>query len=353
MKHTVSIIIILLVILILSIYYIRHTCSYSDIYKYTPGRIDDHARGDEEMKYPVDVVYTWVDGGDRNWKKIKDSYRDMYDNGVRNIRDINSNSDNRWQDFDTLKYSLICLHRYAPWVRNIFIITMNQRPSWYRSDYMSEYMQKVVFVDHADVIPSKYLPTFNSVAIETFLHEITNLSEYYLYLNDDMFIGAPSRKEDFFLVKDGVVKIKVFLEPGSCADRETYSVPNNLLDKIKYEEFRACSAHAPRSRSRELDRKRLAQFDQYVEYDRQSKFRNKLLFHDVYIFSHYWYFYNGYGVRVQIENFLCGITDDLNLNERCLKELLRLRPLTFTINDHVSWNGDKVRDLVAMYLDKY
>lgn len=44
----------------------------------------------------------------------------------------------------------------------------------------------------------KNLPTFNSNAIESNLHRIPGLSECFLYMNDDMFLGAPVRPAHFF-----------------------------------------------------------------------------------------------------------------------------------------------------------
>jgi hypothetical protein len=54
-------------------------------------------------------------------------------------------------------------------------------------------------LSHRDVFgDTGRLPTFNSQAIESRLHRIPGLSEHFLYLNDDVFLGRPVPPEMFF-----------------------------------------------------------------------------------------------------------------------------------------------------------
>jgi hypothetical protein len=57
---------------------------------------------------------------------------------------------------------------------------------------------KLSLVNHADYIPSKLLPVFNSSLIEIYLHKIPNLAENFVYFNDDFFIINNITKERFF-----------------------------------------------------------------------------------------------------------------------------------------------------------
>jgi hypothetical protein len=50
---------------------------------------------------------------------------------------------------------------------------------------------RVIFIKHEAIIPASYLPTFNSNVLEIYLHRIPNLSEIYMYLNDDMMLVRP------------------------------------------------------------------------------------------------------------------------------------------------------------------
>ena len=55
---------------------------------------------------------------------------------------------------------------------------------------------------HAEVFEDKsHLPTLSSAAIETNLHRIPGLSEHFLYMNDDFFLGKPILPEDFISTK--------------------------------------------------------------------------------------------------------------------------------------------------------
>jgi len=77
-------------------------------------------------------------------------------------------SNKRFQDMDTLKYALRALETHASWVRNVFIVTNGQVPSWLNSSN-----SRVRIIRHDEIFPDpSHLPTFNSFAIELHLHNI-------------------------------------------------------------------------------------------------------------------------------------------------------------------------------------
>ena len=82
------------------------------------------------------------------------------------------------------------VHLFAPWVRRIHLVTAGQVPDWLDTDH-----PQVQVVDHRDILPADALPTFNSHAIETALHRVPDLTEQWVYLNDDVFLGRPLRPE--------------------------------------------------------------------------------------------------------------------------------------------------------------
>jgi hypothetical protein len=57
-------------------------------------------------------------------------------------------------------------------------------------------------VSHKDYIPAEFLPTYNSVVIERYLHKIPDLAEHFVYFNDDFYIINNISTERFF--KNGV-----------------------------------------------------------------------------------------------------------------------------------------------------
>lgn len=140
---------------------------------------------------PIDVVYTWVDGDDPDWLQRKAEALGQVDRkAINETADIAS----RFTSRDELKYSLRSLEMYAPWVRNIYIVTDGQQPSWLDIDN-----PRITVVDHRDIFSDpSVLPVYNSHAIESQLHHIPGLSERYVYLNDDVFFSRPTNASLFF-----------------------------------------------------------------------------------------------------------------------------------------------------------
>lgn len=143
-----------------------------------------------EVRGPVDVVYTWVDGADPRWDQARQRRLDEADGGALR-REAGGRA--RFTSHDELRYSMRSLHLFAPWVRRIHLVTAGQAPSWLDTTH-----PQVQLVDHHDILPAEALPTFNSHAIETGLHRVPDLSEQFVYFNDDVLLGRPVGPETFF-----------------------------------------------------------------------------------------------------------------------------------------------------------
>ena len=145
----------------------------------------------EASERKIDLVYLWVDGNDKNWRKEKEKWAKAC-----NIVSDAAN-DCRFIDNEELRYSLRSVAQNAPWINQIFIVTNGQVPSWLDTSH-----PKIKIITHDQIMPKDALPTFNSEAIETCIANIPGLSEYFLYANDDCFIGKPVTP-DFFFDEDG------------------------------------------------------------------------------------------------------------------------------------------------------
>jgi hypothetical protein len=144
----------------------------------------------DRVRFPVDVVYTWVDGDDPAWRARKAQALGVND-WVTSAHAANSS---RFASRDELRYSLRALHCFAPWVRHVFLVTDDQVPAWLDADG-----PQLTLVSHREIFgDTGRLPTFNSHAIESRLHRIPGLSEHFLYLNDDVFLGRPVTPDLFF-----------------------------------------------------------------------------------------------------------------------------------------------------------
>lgn len=137
----------------------------------------------------IDVVIPWVDPTDKEWQTSKNKFLEDLNN------DKVDNSENRFRDWDNFKYVFRGIDKFMPWVHKIYLITCGQVPDWMNK----EADDRLVIVNHSDYIPKEYLPTFSSHPIELNLHRIKELSEHFIYLNDDYFVINETSPEDFFV----------------------------------------------------------------------------------------------------------------------------------------------------------
>lgn len=149
-------------------------------------------------KEKIDLVYLWCDNSDKNWSEKKAYWQKQL--GLTPDTE-NTTADCRFRNNDELKYSLRSIEKFAPWINKIFIVTDNQIPNWLDTNN-----PKIEVVFHKDFIEEEYLPCFNSAALEFHLHKIKGLSEYFLYANDDMFLGRPAKKTDFFTKSGKIIE---------------------------------------------------------------------------------------------------------------------------------------------------
>ena len=149
----------------------------------------------------IDLVYLWVNGNDPQWLARRNDFLGI----THTIDDINCKG--RYANNDELKYSLRSVEKYLPWIRKIFIVTDNQTPQWLNTAH-----PKIEIINQQDILPSEANPCYNSVVVEYFLHRIPDLSEQFLYANDDMFVNAEVLPS-FFFADDGFPYIRLLSKP--------------------------------------------------------------------------------------------------------------------------------------------
>ena len=149
----------------------------------------------------IDLVYLWVDGSDEKWLAKKNVEYKKIDE--RQVPDNGDNGENRYHNNDELLFSLRSVEKFASWVNHIFIVTDNQIPKWLNTGN-----PKISIIDHTEIMPKDALPCFNSTVIEFFLTNIPNLSEHFIYSNDDMLFMAKTMP-DYFFTKNGTPIVRV------------------------------------------------------------------------------------------------------------------------------------------------
>lgn len=144
---------------------------------------------------PIDALYTWVDG---DWP----GYDDLLQ---RYAHDRHDRNPNRYRDnLSLLKYSLRSLERFAPFIRDVVLVTCRpQVPAWLDP-------ARVRVVHHDEFIPAAVLPTFNSFAIVSHLDRVPGLSRRFVYVEDDRLFLAPVAPGDLF---DASGQPRVVFEP--------------------------------------------------------------------------------------------------------------------------------------------
>jgi hypothetical protein len=167
--------------------------------------------------FPIDIVYTWT--GEKFTNDIRTSYN------------------------NELQYSLRSIIEYAPWVNHIYILMNSPKktPSWFNDNYKDI----ITIYGHDEIFPKHIkAPNTNSNVIETTIHTIPNLTEHFIYFNDDLFLGKLTKYTDFF-TNDG----KIVLPKNYFIDNKINLLKKDKEDilKIKYPKYtsKAWQYHIP------------------------------------------------------------------------------------------------------------
>lgn len=138
----------------------------------------------------IDIVIPWVDSTDPQWLKDKNSYLGF-------VEEPNTDLDKYYRDWNTLLFVFRGIDKFMPWVNKVYFLTYGHIPKW-----LNIASSKLVILKHSDFFLDKAtLPVFNSDAIEMNLLGIDQLSEQFIYFNDDTLVLKPVSPERFF--RDG------------------------------------------------------------------------------------------------------------------------------------------------------
>lgn len=148
------------------------------------GMFTPHA---SDVTFDIDMVFSWVDGSDPEFRARRAAQMSQVVVGE------GDEAEARIRQIDELKYALRAVNMFAPWVRRIFIATDSVTPAW-----LAEHPKITIVRAEEHFSDLAALPTYSSHAVESQLHNIPELSEYFLYSNDDMFFGRPLKASMFF-----------------------------------------------------------------------------------------------------------------------------------------------------------
>lgn len=147
---------------------------------------------------PIDVVVAWVDGHDPAHR----AKREKYQSGANELSRNDLGGEDRFNSCNEIVYCIGSILRHAPFVRHIHIITDGQTPPIQEmiARNFPERAADVHIVDHKEIFKGyeEYLPTFNSLSIETMMWRIPGLSEKFVYFNDDFMLASDIEPSDWF-----------------------------------------------------------------------------------------------------------------------------------------------------------
>lgn len=282
-----------------------------------------------EVREPIDLVYTWVDGNDPAWQERKARYAPQGES-----HNVSAARLARFVNRDELRYSMRSAATFASWIRTIYLVTDGQVPEWLDPSH-----PKVRVVDHREIFRDPaVLPVFNSHAIESQLHHIDGLAEHYLYANDDTFFGRPLEPELFFhgngIAKFFVSPETIDADPPSVRDLPVMTAAKNGRALMAAEfgvtvrrKFQHAAHPQLRSVLAEMERRHQVLFDQVAA----SRFRHP---DDVSIPSalhHYYAYARGRAVPGEWDYHYQDISQPNT--PRRLDALLRARPQVYCLND--------------------
>lgn len=233
---------------------------------------------------PIDAVILWVDGSDPAIMRKHAQFADNPSEIQRN--DIGGSA--RYTDTREIEYCVSSILTFAPFIRNIFIITDNQNPGLdtlinnrfpNRKDAIKIVDHKVIFSGYEE-----FLPTFNSNSIETMMWRIPDLSEQFVCFNDDVFLAAPTRETDFF-AKEGVP-----IGYWKPVNRQIIGFIDSFKKKLGFKHFILNSArmaqadiipllgHTPMSLTRSGMKRIFDNHPQWIKLNLQDRYRNSRQF---------------------------------------------------------------------------
>jgi len=140
-----------------------------------------------DIHFDIDIVFSWVDGTDIEFQRARARRMQSYVVGEGDDHEA------RFRQIDELRYALRSVYIFAPWIRRIFIATDSPTPHW-----LADHPKVTVVRSEEFFSDPSVLPTHNSQAVESQLHNIPGLAEHFLYSNDDMFFGRPVTPDMFF-----------------------------------------------------------------------------------------------------------------------------------------------------------
>jgi hypothetical protein len=162
------------------------------------------------QKEPIDVLIKYIDLSDPNLNR----------EGIKHIKKDEDNGE--------LKYCLRSIFKYIPWIRKIFILMPNEKVSFLKPQ--KDIKDKIIYVKDKDLLG------FDSESSTAFQYALFKLKDYgisnnFILMDDDYFIGRELNKWDFFYYDEKDKKVVPLI---ISKNYNYYKIQNKELKKWIY-----------------------------------------------------------------------------------------------------------------------
>lgn len=228
-----------------------------------------------ERNSQVDIVLPFYNDSDPIWKEILYSYM-----GSEGSTDRQVTGEERYRDWENLKYWFRGVEQNCKWVNKIFLVVASesQIPKW-----INKNNPKLRIVLHKEYIPKELLPTFNIMTIENYFCNIEDLSNNYVYCNDDYFFLNPTTRGMFFVddypvYQDNKRELKQLDTSGE--DGTFYQILNNGMNLqfniTAYNSNWYPLEHLPVPHKKDFEKEIIDKYKQeFINANNKSKFRDR------------------------------------------------------------------------------
>jgi hypothetical protein len=170
---------------------ISNNSIYNNDKKYVFNFIKLFEKGLNQKKYkklfnkePIDVLIKYIDLSDKTLNRtgINQIYKD--------------------ENCEELRYSIRSILQYIPWIRKIYILMPNEKVKFLKN-YINE---KIIYIKDKDVLgfDSANSPSFS---FNLFRMKKFGISNNFIYMDDDCFIGHKLEKDDLFYFSEKTMGI--------------------------------------------------------------------------------------------------------------------------------------------------
>ena len=176
-------------------------------------------------KEPIDILIKYIDLRDKDLKR----------NGIHQIdKDL---------DNEELKYSIRSIIKNIPWVRKIFILMPNKKVRYFKDFNLIK--DKIVYVQDKDILG---YDSSNSLAFQYRFWKMKQfgITDNFIVMDDDCFIGQKLKKSDFFYVENEKVV------PAIVTSRFLKIVRNTSESKLDFYKKKALSSKEEKEEQNEV-----------------------------------------------------------------------------------------------------